>query len=69
MIDGSSRTYILSEDDIIVMRSMKKYLKRKISNHYKRCYTLLSTSMKGLHLARSIMDIGISEKAINNLQQ
>lgn len=48
---------------------MKKYLKGKISNDYKRCHALLSTSMKGLHLARSIMDIGISEKAINNLQQ
>ena len=48
---------------------MKKYLKGKISNDYKRCQALLSTSMKGLHLVRSIMDTGISEKAINNLQQ
>ena len=48
---------------------MRKFLKGKISNRRKRGDTLLSTAMQGLHLERFIEDVGISEEAINNLQQ
>ena len=48
---------------------MGKFLKGKIYNPCKRGDTLLSTAMQGLHLERFIEDIGLSEEAINNLQQ
>ena len=51
------------------MGFMGKFLKNKMYNHCKHSHTLLSTAMQGLHLERFIEDIGISEEAINNLQQ
>ena len=69
MIEGSGGPYILSEADIIAMRSMGKFLKGKMYNRCKRRHTLLSTVMQGLYLERFIEDIGISKQGINNLQQ
>ena len=51
------------------MGFMGKFLKNKMYNHCKHSHTLLSTAMQGLHLERFVEDIGISEEAINNLQQ
>ena len=69
MTEGSGGPYILSEADIIVMGSMGKFLKDNMYNGCKLGRTLLSTDMQRLHLERFIEDSGISEEAINNLQQ
>lgn len=64
MILGSGRPYILNEAGI-----MGRFLKTKMNNCYKHCNALLPTPMQGIHLEKFKEDVGISEEAINNLQQ
>ena len=69
MIEVSGRPYILREADIIAMGSMAKFLKGKMYDPCKLGHTSLSTAVQGLYLERFTEDIGLSEEAINNLQQ
>ena len=51
-IEGSSGPYILSECDIVAMRSMKKFWKGKMYNRCWKGSRILEVSKEGLHFER-----------------
>ena len=67
MIEGSGGPYALAESNIVAPGSLNSFLKGKTYKRCKQGHLKLATVFHGLHLARFMEDVNVSDEVINDL--